>query len=414
MRRPRAVADSSLAALLEGYNWLPARRGRSPHGVAHTRVLGQRAVGLCGPEAARFFYDENQVRRHTAVPWPVQNTLFGRRAVHTLDGAAHRARKSVFRTVITDATAEELAEGVGVAWIDTVASWRPGQPVTLFDEASRMLTRAVCRWAGVPLSDTDIPAAAADLVAMVDGFATPGPRHWRARSARGRREAWLAGLVTGVRAGQLDAKPGCALDVVAHHREADGTRLSPRMAAVELLNIIRPTVAVCWFVAYTGHALHRWPEHRQRLARGDSDDAEFAVALAHEVRRFYPFAPFVGGRAVRELTWRGDRIPKRALVLLDLWGHNHDADLWGDPYTFRPERFLDHEIGAFELVPQGAGDPDTNHRCPGEPFTVAILRTLALRLALFTYEVPDQDLTISLRRVPARVASGFVLVPRRG
>jgi len=34
--------------------------------------------------------------------------------------------------------------------------------------------------------------------------------------------------------------------------------------------------------------------------------------------------------------------PRLTIVLLDLWGHNHDAQLWGDPYAFWPERFLDH------------------------------------------------------------------------
>jgi fatty-acid peroxygenase len=397
-----------MSALLEGYGWLPARRARSASGVAHIRVLGQRAVGLCGPDAARFFYDEDHVRRHTAVPWPVQNTLFGRRAVHTLDGDRHRVRKGLFLAVVTRESTTALAEGVTTTWDDAVTSWEPARPVVLFDEASRVITRAVCRWAGVPLADADVPAVARDLVAMVDGFATPGPRHWRARAARGRREAWLGGLVTQVRDGTLTAPPGSALEVVARHREVDGGELSPRLAAVELLNIVRPTVAVCWFVAYAGHALHRWPEHRRRLRAGDTG---FATAFAHELRRFYPFAPFIGGRAVRDLEWRGDRVPKHAMVLLDLWGHNHDEGLWGDPWVFRPDRFLGRDIGPFELVPQGAGDPATNHRCPGEPWTVAILSALAVRLARLDYEVPEQDMTISLHRVPARPRSGFVLAP---
>lgn len=405
MRRPRAVLDRSLSALLEGYGWLPALRAESASGVAHTRVLGQRAVGLCGPDAARFFYDEDHVRRHTAIPLPVQDTLFGRGAVHTLDGAEHRCRKDIFLTTMIGDPAETLAGRVGAAWDDAVASWSPGAPVVLFDAAAEVITTAVCRWAGVPLSDVDVPAVARDLVAMVDGFATPGPRHWRARAARGRREAWLARLVTGVRDRSVTPPPDSALAVVSQHRDGE---LSPRLAAVELLNIIRPTVATCWFVAYAGHALHRWPTHRQRLRSGH---AGFAEAFAHELRRFYPFAPFVGGRAVGDLTWRGERIPKDAMVLLDLWGHNHDPALWGDPYTFRPERFLNHDIGPFELVPQGAGDPQTNHRCPGEPATLSILRTLVVRLARLDHEVPDQDLSISLRRVPARVRSGFVLTP---
>ena len=45
------------------------------------------------------------------------------------------------------------------------------------------------------------------------------------------------------------------------------------------------------------------------------------------------------------------------------------------------------------------------------PAVVAMLRALAVRLARLDYEVPDQDLAISLRRIPARPASGFVLMP---
>jgi fatty-acid peroxygenase len=97
------------------------------------------------------------------------------------------------------------------------------------------------------------------------------------------------------------------------------------------------------------------------------------------------------------------------MVLLDLYGQNHDPGLWDDPYAFRPERFLGREVGAFELVPQGGGDPRTGHRCPGERVTVAVLSALAIRLARLQADVPEQDLSISLRRIPARPASGVVL-----
>jgi fatty-acid peroxygenase len=40
---------------------------------------------------------------------------------------------------------------------------------------------------------------------------------------------------------------------------------------------------------------------------------------------------------------------------------------------------------------------------------VALLASLAVRLARLRYRLPDQDLTISLRRIPARPASGVVL-----
>jgi fatty-acid peroxygenase len=173
-----------------------------------------------------------------------------------------------------------------------------------------------------------------------------------------------------------------------------------------MLNIIRPTAAVSWFVACMGHALHRWPQHRSRLAAGDM---AYAVAFAHELRRFYPFAPFVGGVAVKDLTWQGEHIPGGSMVLLDLYGQNHDPDLWPRPYDFDPERFLGREPDPDRLVPQGGSDPRSGHRCPGEDVTVALLATLATRLARLDYQVPDQDLTISLRRVPALPRSRFVM-----
>ncbi|TFV87445.1 cytochrome P450 [Blastococcus sp. CT_GayMR16] len=404
--------ENGLLLLTKGYAWLPDKRRALGRRTVPTRLGGMPAVGIEGPDAARFLYDEDHVRRSGALPEPVQATLFGKGAVHTLDGEAHRVRKSMFVALLMreDGIAALVQEATS-AWDGAVGGWAHQPQIVLLDEASRVLAGAVCRWAGVPVTDDEVPGVARDLVAMVDGFATGGPRHFRARRARTRREGWLARLVEGVRDGSVTAEPGSAVGVVARHRDADGEQLEPRVAAVELLNVIRPTTAVAWFLAFSAHALIRWPENRTRLADGD---AAFADAFADEVRRFYPFAPFIGGRAPREIEWDGETIPKNAMVLLDIFGQNHDAELWGDPYAFRPARFLGREIGAFELIPQGGGDPRTGHRCPGEQITVSLLSALAVRLARLEFDVPDQDLSISLRRIPARPASGVVLEVRGG
>jgi fatty-acid peroxygenase len=96
-------------------------------------------------------------------------------------------------------------------------------------------------------------------------------------------------------------------------------------------------------------------------------------------------------------------------VVLDVYGQNHDETLWGDPYAFRPRRFLERAVGRDELIPQGGGDPATGHRCPGEGLTVGVLETLAAQLARMEYTVPDQNLAISLHRVPTLPHSGVVL-----
>ncbi|TWD18893.1 cytochrome P450 [Streptomyces sp. T12] len=153
--------------------------------------------------------------------------------------------------------------------------------------------------------------------------------------------------------------------------------LDEKTAAVELLNVVRPTTALAWFVAFAAHALHRWPGNRSPLADGD---VAFATAFAHEVRRFCPFVPFLGGLAARDLFWRGAWVPAGGLVVLDVYGQNHDEALWGDPYAFRPRRFL------------------------------GLLEALTAQLARMEYTVPEQNLAISLHRVPTLPHSGVVLV----
>ncbi|WP_165984130.1 cytochrome P450 [Streptomyces sp. YIM 98790] len=407
-RRP--LLDRTALLLAEGYAWLPDRMRRAPDHALHTRVLGRQALALRGPEAVRFFYDERYVHRHGAVPEPVLSTLFGHGAVHTLDGEEHRVRKRMFLSLLTppDRVADLVAH-VTAAWDEAVESWaRRRGAVVLFDEAAQVLTAGVCRWAGVPPEAGRVAAVARDLVAMVDGFATLGPRHWRARTARRRCEKWLAPLVEDVRSGALTVPEDSVLAAVARHRDAGDRMPGPRTAAVELLNVLRPTVAIAWYVAFAGHALHRWPANRDRLREGD---AEYTTAFVHELRRFYPFAPFSGGRAATGLSWRGAAVPAGGVVLLDIYGQNHDPGLWGDPYGFRPGRFLERPPERDELIPQGGGDASAGHRCPGEAITVAVLEALAVRLARLDYRVPPQDLGIPLRRVPSRPRSGVLIEP---
>ncbi|OKK22280.1 cytochrome [Streptomyces sp. CB00455] len=412
-------SDSTLALLAHGYAWMPNRMRNAVDGTFRTRLLGRPTIALRGPEAVDFFYDEKHVLRTAALPDPVLDTLFGQGAVHTLDGDAHRVRKAMFLALLQDeAGVAALGEHVGRRWREAVSGRAPGR-VKLFDVAAEVLARAVCDWADVPLSDAAAAEMARDCASMVDGFATPGPRHLRARRARRRQEEALASLIATVRgtprapaASEFPETDGAgsALEAVARHRDLDGNLLDPHTAAVELLNIIRPTVAVAWFATFAAHALHRWPPHRD-LLRSDPQGA-YAEAFAHEVRRFYPFAPFVGGLAARDLTWRGESVAKDTLVLLDLYGQNHDPALWEHPYRFDPHRFTgpqDPQGRLDDLVPQGGGDPARGHRCPGEAVTVTALAVIVTELARLDYGVPDQDLTISLSRMPTLPRSGFEL-----
>ena len=132
--------------------------------------------------------------------------------------------------------------------------------------------------------------------------------------------------------------------------------------------------------------------------------------FVQEVRRYYPFAPFLGARVRKDFYWNEYPFKKGTLVLLDLYGTNHHPDLWDDPDTFKVERFREWKDSPFAFIPQGGGDYDKGHRCAGEWATVKILQTTVDFLVKdIDYEVPEQDLAISKTRIPTYPKSGFII-----
>ncbi|NED95240.1 cytochrome P450 [Phytoactinopolyspora alkaliphila] len=399
--------DSSLSLLREGYSFLPRRFERYQSDIFGARLLGRQAICMRGADAGHLFYDTTRFERSGAVPGFVLKTVFGEGGVQGLDDAAHRHRKAMFMAVMTPESIDDLVARTTSLWRAALPKWESRGRMVLFDEAAQVLCQAGCDWAGVALPAGDRRRRAEDLIAAVDGFGALGWRHWRGRLGRRRSEAWLEDVVADVRAGRLETPDDRALHIVAFHRDHDGELLSERTAAVELLNMVRPFVAVSWFIAFMALAMHDHPGWKARLRTGDDADADMFV---HEVRRFYPFAPMLGARVREDFDWNGHHFQRGTLVILDVFGTHRDGRMWPSPGEFVPDRFRDRDPEGFDFIPQGGGDPDLGHRCAGEHLTIATMRKIARILsAEMTYQVPDQDLRLSLRRMPAKPPSGIEL-----
>jgi fatty-acid peroxygenase len=197
------------------------------------------------------------------------------------------------------------------------------------------------------------------------------------------------------------------LAAIAFHLDADGEVLSTDDAATELINVLRPVVAVARYIVFGALAMHGSPEWRTRVAAGQEADLRMFV---QEVRRYFPFFPAIGGRALASFEWNGLVFDKGDWVLLDVYGSNRHPGTWNDGEVFRPERFKDWKDNGFGLIAQGGGDYAHGHRCPGEMLTHELTAS-ALRLlaAEVDYDVPEQNLAIDLAHMPAMPASGFVL-----
>lgn len=399
--------DSTLALLREGYDFVSRRCDRYQSNVFETRLMLRKAWCMRGAEAARLFYDDERFTRKNAMPPMTLRLLQDKGSVQTLDSRAHQHRKGMFMTLLDSEAVRHLADAFDLEWTAQLRQWEQQDEVLLFDEVREILFQATCRWAGVPVPVAKAGQKAQQFGAMIDGAGSIGPAMWVGMLKRVRAERWMRGVIDGIRSGELNPPPASAAHAIAWHRDLDDRLLGTNVAAVELINILRPAVAVGRFIVFAALALHEHPENRRPLSNGADDYLERFV---QEVRRYYPFFPVIAGRARQPLEWNGLQFESGQWVILDLYGTNHDPDIWEDPQHFRPERFRDWNGSAFNFIPQGGGNPHRSHRCPGETATIELMkRAIRQLVSQMEYTVPEQDLRIDKSSFPTLPKSRFIM-----
>lgn len=400
-------ADGTMALLREGFLFIPNRCKALNSQVFETRLMGKEVLCLSGYEAAELFYDNDLFERKDAAPKRLQKSLTGEGGVQSLDDAAHRNRKAMFLSLMTPTNLGKFVGSLNKEQKKAALQWKGEKTVRLFDEAQEVYFRASCDWAGVPLEDSEARRRSEDMGKMVDGLGSMGYRNYRGRFARKRSEAWMVGIVNQVRDKKLTAPKGTALEVMAWHKDQNGQLLDAKIVAVELLNIVRPITAIATYVTFMALALHENPQYRKSLRRGKDGDYQ---AFVQEVRRFYPFTPFILAKVRKDFDWEGHHFPKGKSVLLSAYGVDHDPKLWNQPEQFHPERFNTWGGDKFDFIPHGGGDYLKGHRCAGEQLTIQAMKaTLKFLVNDISYDVPPQDLGFSLSRIPTLPESGFVM-----
>jgi len=399
--------DSTLDLLRDPYRFISRKCHDKGLKLFQTRILLRKTICMTGQEAAIFFYNEKNFVRKGGMPEPIVATLLGKGGVQSLDGDAHKHRKRMFMSFMTPDSIQRLVKITEKYWLQALPEWEKRQQVVLYEALLPILTQGVCEWAGIPLAEEDVPRRTEQLRAMFDDAGSAGLRHFHSRRMRKKAESWIKDVIHRARAGTVLLQDPSPARTVCWHRDLDGTLLSEKVAAVELLNLLRPTVAVAVFLVFTAHALYRHSEYRAKL---EIDRHKFPTFFVQEVRRFYPFFPAVAAKVRDNVEWNGYIFPKGSRVMLDLYGINHDPEIWYEPDQFIPERFQVWNGSPYNFVPQGGGDHFVHHRCPGERITIELMKMAVHFLTEnISYTVPGQDLLLQQNRLPALPKSRFVI-----
>lgn len=394
-----AGIDHTFTMLREGYQYILNRSMGFQSDVFETRLLGKKTICMVGKDAAEVFYDTEKFQRKDAAPNRLIQTLFGKKGVQTLDGQKHKHRKEMFMSIMSPEQMSQLLDITKKQWDIAVSKWTEMEELILYEESQEILCRIACEWAGVPIEKKDVKRLSKELSAMFESPAALGPEHWSGRNARNKVEKWLSNMVEEVREEKVHLPENTVLHIFAWHRDNEEKLLDPETVAVEVINILRPIVAVSIYINFIAHALHHYPNEREKVESGGE---EYAKMFVQEVRRFYPFFPFVAALVKEDFEWNGYTFEKGTLALLDLYGTNHDPKKWENPDIFNPDRFAEWNGNPFDFIPQGGGEYKSNHRCAGEGITVDIMKVSLDYLAnKLDYDIPDQDMSYSLVEIPS-------------
>lgn len=385
--------------LREGYLYIMNRSDKYGTPVFETNLLGETGICLIGKEAAEIFYDNDRFKRENAAPKLAQKTLFGEGGVQGLDGERHLNRKVMFMSLMSKESLNEVQAIFAEKWERYSKSWEAEEEIVLYHEVKKMLTETAFEWTGVPLQNDELKEWTDTLSDMFEGAAVIGFKHWQARRSRLKAEEWLEALVEKVRTKEIQPNEQRALYQFSFHTDPNGELLDPSIVAVELLNLLRPIVAISVYVDFTALAVYEYPEEARIVRNGGKEEQQRFI---QEVRRFYPFFPFAAARVKQDFEWKGYLFKKDTLTLLDLYGTNHHPDVWEQPEVFAPDRFLSWSGSPFDFIPQGGGEYEIGHRCAGEWMTVDLLRVAIDYLVNhLTFTVPKQDLSYSMNDIPS-------------
>ncbi len=400
----------------EGYLLLSELRKDVNAPVVKARLLNKEVIAIYGKEAAKKFYDPRNFKREGAMPKIVLKTLFGENGVQTLDGQAHEHRKTIFMDLMTPKRMEEYHRILDKNLTQKLDR-QQGQ-FELFDLAKDVLFRSICEWAGIDLSQLtkkEVDQLAEYQISMISSAVTNPATHIKGIDNRKKSEKWAQSLIENARINPVAGKEDVALYAFAKATDDHGELLPIDVAAVELLNVIRPTVALTVWIALMGHALFSRPDIYQRL---HAEFDQLQDSFIQEMRRYYPFFPMLPAFAIQDVEVDGYLIPKDSWVVLDLYGTNHDDRMIETPEVFRISRYLGKEKHIsydeeYEMIAQGGGEFKTMHRCAGEWITLHTLRVFSDQLVnKYQFSIPEQDWSIPMNQFPTYPKSKALLIKK--
>lgn len=389
-----------------------------------TRLFGRDVVIAASPEVNQVIFRGEH--RHFESTWPTSTqALLGPDTLALQKGDTHLQRRRLLAQAFRPRALAGYAPAMDGLIAEYIATWREGQPIVWADELRHLsfdiaMTLFTGTRAGRGSSLLhDFETYAGGLFTFA--WSIPGTPFYAARRARARLVAHIDGVIAARRdrpaTGESDV-----LDLLLAARDEDGTALTPREIAEQILLLLfaghetltSALTSLCLLLSQHPQVLAKArAEVDARVSPGAIDpaalDLPYTERVLCEVMRRLP--PVGGGfrKCIADCEVAGYTIPAGMYVLYGIANTHLDATVHPAPEVFDPDRFaapgeacpahaLPTQGHDGRYIPFGGGA----RVCLGMEFARMELRLFAARLlrdCAWSLEV-EQDLRLRMVPVP--------------
>ena len=186
------------------------------------------------------------------------------------------------------------------------------------------------------------------------------------------------------------------LSLLLQARHEDGQPMRDEELRDELMTLLiagheTTATALSW-------AVERLVRHPAQLARLHDEVAAgedvYLDAVAKETLRLRPVVAIVVRKLTRPVTIGGHDLPAGVTVAPSIYLVHRRPDVYPDPLSFRPERFLERPAGTYTWIPFGGGV----RRCLGASFALFEFRTVLAEMVRGARLAPSRRQAERIRR----------------
>lgn len=375
-------------------------------------------VFIADPELIRTIFTGDADVLHAGEPNAVLAPVVGERSVLTSDGPRHLRQRKLLLPPFHGKRLEVYRTWMRARAGEMVSRWPVGKPFATAPFFQRLTLEVIVQLV-FGIEDRErrerllalLPklSRAATLIMFVPPLArdlgpgSPGRRFVRLRDQVD--ALIMAELAERRRAGEETSREDI-LSLLLAARDEDGKALTDSELRDELMTLLfagheTTATALAWTLDLV---LHHSDVHNRLVTSLIDGDSSYLDAVIKEVHRVRPTVPNVVRRLAEPFDLGSWQLPEGAVVSPAIYLVHRRSDLYPEPSSFRPERFLDGKAPSYTWLPFGGGV----RRCIGASFATLemeeVLGAVFTGLKLRTADParPERPKRQTVTSVPAR------------